>query len=62
MKSVTIREAKNWLTELAREVESGKTIVVTRNGTPVFDIPAPANKGSSFRGDQNSNASAEWIP
>jgi prevent-host-death family protein len=38
MKSVTIREAKNRLTELAREVERGKTIVVTRNGAPVFDM------------------------
>ena len=38
MKSVTIREAKNRLTELAREVESGTTIIVTRNGVPVFDM------------------------
>ena len=38
MKTVTIREAKNRLTELAREVERGETIVVTRNGSPVFDL------------------------
>jgi antitoxin (DNA-binding transcriptional repressor) of toxin-antitoxin stability system len=38
MKTVTIREAKNRLTELAREVERGETIVVTRNGSPVFDM------------------------
>jgi len=31
MKTVLIREAKNRLTELAREVERGETIVVTRN-------------------------------
>jgi prevent-host-death family protein len=35
---VSMREAKNRLTELAREVEGGATIVVTRNGRPVFDI------------------------
>jgi len=49
MKSVTIREAKNRLTELAREVESGTTIVVTRNGAPVFDMtPHRPKKGLRF--------------
>lgn len=38
MKTVSIRDAKNRLTELAREVEDGETIVVTRNGRPVFDL------------------------
>jgi prevent-host-death family protein len=38
MTTVSIREAKNRLTELARQVESGETIVVTRNGRPVFDL------------------------
>lgn len=38
MKTVSIRDAKNRLTELAREVEEGATIVVTRNGRPVFDL------------------------
>jgi antitoxin (DNA-binding transcriptional repressor) of toxin-antitoxin stability system len=38
MVTVTIREAKNRLTELARKVEEGETIVVTRNGRPVFDL------------------------
>ena len=38
MKTVSIRDAKNRLTELARKVEKGKTIVVTRNGSPVFDL------------------------
>jgi prevent-host-death family protein len=38
MKTVSIREAKNRLTELAREVERGETIVVTRNGAPVFEL------------------------
>ncbi|MBV9218600.1 MAG: type II toxin-antitoxin system prevent-host-death family antitoxin [Methylobacteriaceae bacterium] len=38
MKTVSIRDAKNRLTELAREVETGVTIVVTRNGRPVLDL------------------------
>ena len=38
MKTVSIRDAKNRLTELAREVEKGETIVVTRNGKPVLNI------------------------
>jgi len=46
MKTVTIREAKNRLTELAREVERGETIVVTRNGAPVFELtPHRPRKG-----------------
>ena len=38
MKTVTIREAKNRLTELARKVERGETIVVTRNRSPVLEL------------------------
>ena len=38
MKSVSIREAKNRLTELARLVEKGETIAVTRNGKPILDL------------------------
>ena len=38
MRTVSIREAKNRLTELARDVEEGETIVVTRNGRPIFDL------------------------
>lgn len=46
MKTVSIRDAKNRLTQLAREVEEGETIVVTRNGRPVFDlVPHQARKG-----------------
>lgn len=40
MKTISIREAKNRFTELAREVEQGETIVVTRNGKPVLDLVA----------------------
>jgi prevent-host-death family protein len=45
MKAVSIREAKNRLTELAREVEAGETIVVTRNGKPVFDLTPHRRRG-----------------
>jgi prevent-host-death family protein len=46
MKTVSIRDAKNRLTELARQVEQGETVVVTRNGRPAFDlVPHRARKG-----------------
>lgn len=46
MKTVSIRDAKNRLTELARTVESGETIVVTRNGRPIFDlVPHKPHRG-----------------
>lgn len=38
MTTVSIREAKNRLTELARRVEQGETVVITRNGRPVLDL------------------------
>ncbi len=38
MKTVSIRDARNRLTELARTVEGGETIVVTRNGRPILDL------------------------
>jgi prevent-host-death family protein len=45
MKTVSIRDAKNRLTELAREVEGGETIIVTRNGRPVFDLVPHRKQG-----------------
>jgi prevent-host-death family protein len=46
MKVVSIREAKNRLTELAREVERGETILVTRNGSPILEFtPHRPRKG-----------------
>lgn len=49
MKTVSIREAKKHLTELAREVENGETIVVTRNGRPVFDLVPHRARGGLNR-------------
>lgn len=46
MKTVSIRDAKNRLTELARTVEAGETVVVTRNGRPVLDlVPHKPHRG-----------------
>jgi prevent-host-death family protein len=56
MKAVSIRDAKNRLTELAREVEAGETIVVTRNGRPVLDL-VPHRP----RGGLNLAAGAEYL-
>jgi prevent-host-death family protein len=45
MITVSIKDAKNRLTELARLVEKGETVVVTRNGRPVFDLVSHRAKG-----------------
>jgi prevent-host-death family protein len=45
MTTISIREAKNRLTELARLVENGETFVVTRNGKPIFDLVPHEKKG-----------------
>jgi prevent-host-death family protein len=38
MKTVSMREAQDRFDELAREVEKGETVTVTRDGKPVFDL------------------------
>ncbi len=53
MKTLSIRDAKNRLAELAREVEQGEIIVVTRNGRPVFDlVPHRARGGLDLSAGQ----------
>jgi len=44
MRVVSIKDAKNRLTALARLVEKGETVVVTRSGKPVFDLVPHQNK------------------
>jgi len=44
MGTVSIKEAKDQLTALARRVEKGETFVVTRNGKPIFDL-VPHRRG-----------------
>ena len=51
MTTVSIKDAKNRLTELARQVEKGETIVVTRNGKPVLDlVPHQPKRGLRLEG------------
>ena len=45
MANVSMREAKNRLTELARKVEAGEIVTITRNGKPVLDLVPHRNKG-----------------
>jgi len=45
MTTVSIKDAENRLAELAQLVEKGETIVVTRNGKPVFDLVPHQTKG-----------------
>lgn len=45
MATVSMKDAKNRLTALARRVERGETIVVTRNGKPVLDLVPHMAKG-----------------
>ena len=45
MRTVSIKDAKNRLTELAWRVEKGETIVVTRNGKPILDLVPHRKKG-----------------
>jgi prevent-host-death family protein len=45
MTQIPIREAKNKLTELARRVEAGETITVTRSGKPVMELVPVKKKG-----------------
>jgi prevent-host-death family protein len=45
MTTVSIKDAKNRLTELARLVEKGETVTVTRNGKPVLDLVPHKHKG-----------------
>jgi prevent-host-death family protein len=45
MTTVSIKEAKDRLTSLARLAEKGETVVITRNGKPVADLVPHKEKG-----------------
>ena len=45
MRTVSIKEARDQLTALARRVEKGETVVVTRNGRPILDLVPHRRKG-----------------
>lgn len=49
MKRVSIKEAKDRFTAIARDVEGGERIVVTRNGKPILDlVPHQPRRGLDF--------------
>jgi prevent-host-death family protein len=43
--NVSMKDAKNRLTELTRLVEQGETVTITRNGEPVADLVPHKPKG-----------------
>lgn len=45
MTTVSMKQAKDQLTALARLVEKGETVTVTRNGKPVLDLVPHRPKG-----------------
>ncbi|MBV8724323.1 MAG: type II toxin-antitoxin system prevent-host-death family antitoxin [Candidatus Eremiobacteraeota bacterium] len=54
MKSVGSYEAKTHLTRLLREVESGETVLITRNGSPIAQLSpiwrgAASNRSGAMR-------------
>jgi prevent-host-death family protein len=50
MSTVSIKEAKDRLTALARRVEQGETITITRNGKPIVDlVPHRRKRGLDFK-------------
>lgn len=45
MTTVSIKSGKDHFTELVRKAESGETITITRNGTPVAQLNPVKKKG-----------------
>ena len=45
---VSVKEAKNRLSELIRSMEGGERVIVTRRGEPVFEMVAPHRGGIDF--------------
>lgn len=66
MTAVSIRDAKNRLSELARRVENGETVVVTRNGKAVMELVPPRRKGGldleAGREYMRKHGIKEWFP
>ena len=47
MVKVSIKEAKDRLSELGRLVEEGEQVVITRNGEPKFELVLHTEKGGT---------------
>jgi prevent-host-death family protein len=46
MSTISIKDAKNRLTEIARQVEAtGEAVTITRNGKPILDLVPHRRKG-----------------
>jgi prevent-host-death family protein len=56
MKHVSVKQAKDTLPALLREVEGGERIVITRNGKPVADVVPHQER----RGGTNWEALERW--
>jgi prevent-host-death family protein len=50
MKTVSIRDMQERFDELVHEVEQGETVIVTRDGKPVFNLVPSAEKSSEKKG------------
>jgi prevent-host-death family protein len=47
MKHVSIKQAKDTLPALVREVEGGERVVITRNGKPVAEVVPHKRRGGT---------------
>ena len=54
--NVSIKEAKNKLSELVRRAEAGERVVITRDGKPVVDLTTHKTEKSGL----NWEALAKW--
>jgi prevent-host-death family protein len=62
MRSITQRELRNDSGAILREVQSGVTLIVTRNGTPVAELrPIQPRRFVSRAAIAGAAARASWI-
>ena len=62
MITVSMKEAKNRLTELARKVEAGEAVTITRNGVPVIDmVPSAAGSLPKKKGGIDWEAGRKYL-
>lgn len=47
--NISIKEAKNKLSELIRRAEAGETVVITRDGKPVADLAVHKKKPKGIK-------------
>jgi len=66
--TVSMKEAKNRLTELARRVEAGERVTITRNGKPILDLVPHESKGGinweayeAFKREHGIKSAVEWV-